>query len=188
VKRFRFPLQRVLRVREIEEEVALAGWRDAEGEARRARDATAAVRAEIASAEDELLAMRGGEALDLPTTLLSYRRIDDLGLALVRARERERVASAEAERRRVAWDTARSARRAIEKLGERRRETHVAQELRREELERDDLASARVRPAARRSDGPAGPARPSSRTAAAPDSCAGPILPKDAEARPSGNA
>jgi flagellar export protein FliJ len=171
---FRFPLSRVLRVRAIEHDLALAAWRAAEDAARRARDSVQEVRERIDAAECELLALREHGPLDPSATVIGCQRLDELGRALIQARELERRTHAEALRLRQAWSAARSERLAIEKLFERRREAHQAEERRREELERAELASSRARPTSRTDDPPlSGPA---------------PVLPKDDSSRLSGDA
>ena len=174
MRSFRFPLSRVLRVRAIEHDLALAAWREAEDAARRARDAVREIRERIAAAESELLALREHGTIDPSATVIGCQRLDDLGRALIGAREVERRTHAEALRLRHAWTAARSERLAIEKLFERRREAHQAEERRREELERAELASSR--------------ARPTSRTDGAPLSGSGPVLPKDDPSRARGDA
>jgi hypothetical protein len=96
VKRFRFPLARVLRVRELEHDIALAAWREGEEAARRARAASEGLRSSIAAVEAELLELREGGSLDPTAALFGYRRADELVRALAAAREVERRAQAEA--------------------------------------------------------------------------------------------
>jgi hypothetical protein len=174
MKPFRFPLSRVLRVRAIEHDLALAAWREAEDAARRARESVREVRERIGAAESELFALREHGPIDPSATVIGCQRLDELGRALIRAREVERRTHAEALRLRQAWSAARSERLAIEKLFERRREAHQAEERRREELERVELVSSRT--------------RPTSRTDDTPRSGSGPVLPKDDPSRRSGDA
>lgn len=170
-----FSLSRVLRVRGIEHDLALAAWREAEDAARRARAAAAGLRERIASAEGELLSLREQGSIDPAATVIACDRVDELVRALARAREAERRTDAEALRLREAWSAARAERLAIEKLLERRREAHAAEERRREELERVEIASSRSH-------------RPTSRTDGAPPFGSGPGLPKDDPARGPGDA
>ena len=144
MSRFRFALERVLRVRDVEHEIALVAWQAAEHTARTARTLVAIVRSQIDSTEGELLEHRSRPD-GLPAEALRYHaRLDELARKLGAARKRCDVAEAAAGRERARWEHARSELRGISKLEERRRASHALAEQRREGRTLEELASTRA--------------------------------------------
>jgi flagellar export protein FliJ len=168
--RFRFALERVLRVRHIEQDLARIAWSDAEREARAAREVVAGVAARIEAEQVALCVEQRAGRWNAGAMLLRFECLDRLRRSLVDAArvvsERETVA----ERARIEWNARRSDERGIEKLEHRRRAAHDLEALHSENAFIDEQASMR---AARQHSASA--ARPSDRATArtAPRSNAG---------------
>ena len=141
--RFRFRLQRLLRVQEILEEEACAVWRRAENLA-----ATAEEHARSRSTECE------GALADLASHLTGLRpvdvlwrqeQIDRMASLAARQRERARTLRHQADVARVPFDERRRERRALERLRERVERRHLETQRRHEAVRADETTLARAR-------------------------------------------
>jgi flagellar export protein FliJ len=148
VKRFRFRLERVQRVRVIEEEVARAALQAAEAQAREAAARVEGALADIEGARAELRALVGGGTVDPAAVLWRQSLIDGLRRRLEVARRHADQLERKAARERELWQHAAREREALERLAERRRADHLVAAERRANIELDEIAG--VRAAARR--------------------------------------
>jgi flagellar export protein FliJ len=140
VKRYRFPLASVLRIRRVEEDQAIAAL--AEAERRRAVAAEALARREAA-----LRAAREAEPTvsNLDGFLAARERQARSASALTDAEQHLAEARTAITARRAAVAAASAAVTALEHLDERRREEHQLEVLREETIEVDDLVTGRHR-------------------------------------------
>ncbi len=139
MKRYRFRLESVLRVRRVQEDVA-------RGELVRATAALTAAESTLRDGRDHLDRLSRGAAPRGPTAWEAQRRI-----VLTAAEEVEHldaavaVAAAERDARRAALAEARTRVRALERLDERRRAEHDLEAGRQAERVVDDLVTSRFR-------------------------------------------
>ena len=138
MKRYRFPLAQVLRVRRIEEEQAAAGLAAARFAAESAAGAQQARISELAGCE----AAPSGTAARFA---LWADRVTGAGGALTRATEAKLVADRTMAVRRAEWADAAMRVAALERLDERRRAAHRREALRDEIVAADDLVTSRRR-------------------------------------------
>jgi flagellar biosynthesis chaperone FliJ len=143
--RFRFRLERLARVRALEERVARAAWGAAERGARQAEAAADTARAALAGGREELRARLAREPLDPQGVLIGQSALVRLGRALARRREDWLTRRGQAERLAEAWRERRGRSEALELLRQREREAHAREALRREAAASDERALARFR-------------------------------------------
>jgi flagellar biosynthesis chaperone FliJ len=155
VPAFRFRLGRVLRVREIEEEVARARWieavRVAEGATREAEDLAANRQAR----QIELAGLLGSPSFDASMALAGYAALDRLAVGVRGARERARSLAVQAETQRTPWGGLRRARRSREPPREKKLVEHLLEDERTQAREIDAIASERASRAHRMTTRPA---------------------------------
>jgi flagellar FliJ protein len=141
VRRYRFRLESVLRVRRLQEDVARGAL----------TQATAAVTAAETRLADARAWLRALAAEPMPPDPVAWeaRRQIQLGAAdAIHARVIDvNEAVTERHSRRVALSEARTRVRALERLDERRRSEHALDNQRAEERTVDDLVTSRFRPA-----------------------------------------
>jgi flagellar export protein FliJ len=154
MQRFHFRLERLKRVREVEEQAARERFLAADRRARDAEDAADAARCELVAAEARHCAALAERKSDPARILLELAAIDGLRADAGRTLERARTARAEAERERQAWSERRRDVRGLERLAGRDLERWRAETARREAQELDEVAS--VRAAARERPGASG--------------------------------
>jgi flagellar FliJ protein len=136
VKKYRFRLEAVLRVRRIEEERAM-------GELLAANRALAAAEAELDRRLDHYRTVTGAEGMvSQEAYLVARARQDAAAAAVVAAGAARLAAEAEAERMRAIWAACATRVRALERLDERRRDEHAGEVLREEIIVLDEVASA----------------------------------------------
>ena len=117
--RFRFPLHRLLRVRELGEELARNELLAAESVAQEAARRLAAVRDDVRAALAHIARLQAAPEIDTELVLAAQRSIPALERR-VRTREEELAkARAAADVAREAWQAARVDKRALERLEER---------------------------------------------------------------------
>jgi len=152
-RRFDFRLQRVERVRAIEEQVARAERATAESQARAAEARRDEARSVLERSRTWLADFLLGRFA--PTdALVAQRALDGEQRRLQRTVEGARTARAQAERLAQAHKTARSAMRALEELRARALERHRAALERLDNAALDEIAAQRTRRAAgRREEG-----------------------------------
>jgi flagellar biosynthesis chaperone FliJ len=136
VKKYRFRLEAVLRVRRIEEERAM-------GELLLANRAMAEAEAELDRRLDHYRTVTGAQGMVSQEAYLVARSRQDAAAAGVVAAGAARLAAeAEAERKRAIWAGCATRVRALERLDERRRDEHAGEVLREEIIVLDEVASA----------------------------------------------
>jgi flagellar biosynthesis chaperone FliJ len=137
LKRFKFRLEPVLRVREVREHQARAAL----VAANRAVDAAGGVLTDRVRAYDG--APRATGAVPAARFTRDVERLERAAGAIFVARERLQDAVDEADGRRAEWSEARQEVRALERLEARAREAHAREVLRAEDRLVDDLVTAR---------------------------------------------
>jgi flagellar export protein FliJ len=137
LKRFRFRLEQVLRVRRLQEDIARGALMHASREARTAADAVNARVAEYTTAA------RPGGTQSYDTFNRMQSRLDNAAGAITIARAGYRQALDVVQDRRAEWAAARQRVAALERLEERRREEHAVEARRAEDRLVDDLVVAR---------------------------------------------
>lgn len=129
--KFQFKLKRLLRVREIGEELARAEVALARSEADNAREVLAAARVGLATAERELVHTR--EHNGARAALLAERMLPPLLRRIVSGRQRLQAAELAAEAALDVWQARRTDVRALEKLEERARAAFAESDRARED-------------------------------------------------------
>jgi flagellar export protein FliJ len=137
VKRYRFRLEQVLRVRRMQEEAA--------------RGHLLAATAEVAEQQEQLAARTDAyEKLLMPSDvlpcadfLLEQSRRAGFAAALLEQRHRVRSAQEQVDRARTAWSETAARVGALERLDARQRSEHQAESQKEDELTTDELVVAR---------------------------------------------
>jgi flagellar protein FliJ len=137
LKRFRFRLEQVLRIRRVQEDMARAALMHAHHEARAAADQ---VNARI---EEYAAAARPGGTQTYETFNLLQSRLDNAAGAIVVARTTYRQALDVVDERRTEWAAAQQRVAALERLEARRRDEYAIEVRRAEDRLVDDLVVAR---------------------------------------------
>lgn len=143
MKRYQFKLQRVKRVREVEEEIARAAFGSAELAAREAEMRAETRRADIARAIDDLRGLQGAPKLDPMTVITSLGLVDDARRAWFDAVEFARGLRVKAEELRVAWQARKRDVDGLERLDEHAHAAYFLEREREEAHAIDDNASQR---------------------------------------------
>jgi flagellar export protein FliJ len=146
--RFHFKLQRLLRVREVSEELARADVAVAERDAQSARASLAATRADLARAEQELTRLR--TEASPAAAVLAERTLPPLLRRIVAGRLRVQSAEKAADQARAAWQERRTDVRALEKLEERERAEFAGEERAREDRALQEIIERRAALAGRK--------------------------------------
>lgn len=129
--RFKFKLDRLLRVREVSEELARAELGSAELAAQRAREGLDGARADLLRAERELIELRTRDGA--LAALAAEKTLPALLQRIALRRQRVTSAEAAATAARNDWQARRTDVRALEKLEDRAREVFAVQERERED-------------------------------------------------------
>ena len=140
--RFRFKLERLKRVRAIEERAARAAWAEGERAAARAEEALEALRTEVRQARTALEQGRG-RALDPSRAELGRGAVDGMLRALVGRREAALSTRGQASRLGEAWRARKADHRALEELETRHRERFRRDRERAETQAMDEVALTR---------------------------------------------
>jgi len=143
VSRFTFRLERVLRIRRLEESAAKGEWASALHEFHAAEEAAACRRRELRAAEVDLARVLASGSIEPERVLRDQRALEGLRHALRCARGRAAELGRVAESRREAWSEFRRLRRSLEHLRERAQTRHRDELARQEAQELDDRALAR---------------------------------------------
>lgn len=147
---FRFRLARLMRVREIREELARSELLAAELALREAELALEGARGELRGAESELAHFQSLPAVVPGEIVAAQRTLPPLAQRIARRREQAATLAADSLRARHAWQAARIDVRVLEKLEERALTAHHAQErasedkLTQEFIDRNGAASGRA--------------------------------------------
>jgi flagellar export protein FliJ len=142
--KFRFRLERVQRVRALEERVARAAWSEAERAARLAEEALAAARAAVVEARARVAGSAAGPLAPLAAEA-ERRAVDGLLWDLARRKERALTARGQASRLADAWRARERDRRGLAELEQRQRASARLEDERRAARGMDDVALARRR-------------------------------------------
>lgn len=138
MKKYRFRLEVVLRVRRIEEERAM-------GELLLANRALADADAELERRLDHYREVAQPTGSLPHAEYLKVRSLQDVAAAgVVAAGAARLMAEAEADRKRDLWAAAATKVRALERLDERRRDEHAAEVLHQETIVLDEVATSRL--------------------------------------------
>jgi flagellar protein FliJ len=138
VKRYRFRLAAVLRVRRLQEDLAASRLRDANRHVVEAGRLVALRQTHY----DELPPASGG---NVELHLASRQRLDHAAAAIERAGEARRAARAEADEARDSWHSAATRVSTLEHLDGERRVEHAREVAREEEREVDQVVMGRAR-------------------------------------------
>lgn len=137
-------LDRVLRVREVEEDVARGAWAVAEAEASRARQRTLDLVAEHRAALEDLARRQSEGGISPGQALCAHRTIDLIAKEIVASKQRERRAAERAERARAPWENKRREKRGLELLVERARMARLEEARAAEAAGMDEVAIQRA--------------------------------------------
>ncbi len=140
---FRFPLERVLRVRALEEESARARWSEAEGAARGAESHVQLLRSELVKGRRQLGELRASGAVHANELLAAEHAIGSIERKLTAAHERALTLRFQAEEWREAWREKQVEHEALERLRDRQRTEHAEEENAAESQRLDEVASVR---------------------------------------------
>lgn len=144
MKRFRFELERLARVRRIQEEVERARWLEAEARARDAEGALERLDHLRGGVQRELADAQAAATLAVPELLCGQRELARLVELRRRGEERVRTLRFQAERQRAPWIERRREVGALERLEERRRRAWRAESEREQALALDEVALERA--------------------------------------------
>ncbi|MBL8858681.1 MAG: hypothetical protein JNL28_09265 [Planctomycetes bacterium] len=143
MKSYKFKLQRVKRVRAIEEEIARAAFAAAEFAARAAEARADERKADIARAIDDLRGLQAAPTLAPATVISSLGLVDDARRAWFDASEAARELRTKAEELRVAWQGRKRDVDGLDRLDEHARAAYFIERERDEARAIDDNASQR---------------------------------------------
>lgn len=143
MKRYAFGLQRVKRVRGVEEDLAKAEFSAAEASARTAEARADACKVAIDLAIDDLRGLQGSPQLSPATVIVALGLVDDARRAWFDAVELAQVARARAEELRRAWQARKRDLDGLERLDERARADWALEREREEARTIDDTAIQR---------------------------------------------
>lgn len=142
--RHQFRLQRVKRVRAVEEDIERARFGEAEGIARTAEEAAETARAFVASALDDLRGLQGSPKLEPASVLAALMLVDEARAKVRSAEQHARARRAEAETRRQAWVARVRDLDGLERIETRSRDAFHRDQERVESLAMDETASQRA--------------------------------------------
>jgi len=141
---FRFRLARVLRVRQIEEDVAKAAWSSAIATANEADRRVEATRLARQTSQTELSQALAGSKLTPAEVLTRHRTLDALSADLERRLQQARTLHFQAEQMRVPWEAKRNEVRGLERLHDKHKQEFQAGERLTESRLMDEVASMRA--------------------------------------------
>lgn len=143
MKKYEFRLQRVKRVRAVEEDMSRARFGAAESAAREAELRADERQAAIARAVDELRGLQGTPVLEPSSVIAALGLVDDARTLWKTALEEARALRNVAEEHRREWQARKRAIEGLERLDERSRVAHVLESERNEALANDEAAMQR---------------------------------------------
>lgn len=146
--RFRFPLERLARVRTIQERLAREGWQAAVAAVRAAEVELGIAHGAIYAARDALRRLGSTGMLDVGNVLIAQRELARLERDEVRVRERVVTLRERAERLRPLWQERRREVAGLDRLKEHARDAWTVEERRREARAMDgavEIRTARAR-------------------------------------------
>ncbi len=143
MKGFQFKLERLARVREVQEEIALAKWQTAERQAREAQERVDRAAQAIFTSTDELRLIQASSNIDPRQVLQAREAIEHMvnrRVALVRVAESLRV---EAQKVREPWQNLRTELEGLKRLEEKERAKFRIESEREEAKQIDEQAMDR---------------------------------------------
>ncbi len=143
MKRFHFRLARVLRAREIEEEIAREAWARSVARANAAAEDEEAARRALDGAHRELLELEQsapGRPLSPTAILVGHRALDRLRREIAEKAELALTARSQAATMETAWHDRSAQRKGLSELEARARDRHRKEARREEDAERDENA------------------------------------------------
>jgi flagellar export protein FliJ len=144
VTRFRFPLDRLARVRSIQERLAREAWQAAMADVRVAEAELDTAHAAVDAARDDLRRLGATGVVDVARVLIAQRELARLDRGVVRFRERVVTLRERADRLRPAWQERRRDVAGLERLEEHARDAWIVEERRREARAMDEVAEMRA--------------------------------------------
>lgn len=141
--RFQFKLRRLLRVREVGEELARAELAAAEHDRQIAQDALDTARSDLIGAEVELAQLRASGDLRADAALVAERTLPPLLRRIAHRRALAQQADRIADEARRVWQSARTDVRALEKLEDRARVGFAADDRAREDRASQEVVERR---------------------------------------------
>jgi flagellar export protein FliJ len=144
MKPFRFRLDRVLRVREVEEEIARAAWLTVESAAQAAEHRADALAEDRAAAFAALASDMAERSLPPAETLLRHASLDRLAGSVGAERERALTLRQQADQAREPWQDRRREVLGLSRLRDAAKSRHSATVLAEEIAEMDEVASTRA--------------------------------------------
>jgi flagellar export protein FliJ len=144
MSRFRFELERLERVRRIQEEVERARWLEAETRVRAAEAELARLDAGAAGVRRELAAAQARPRIDVAGALRAQAELERLAGLRRRLEERLRTLRFQAERLRAPWTERKREVSALERLEQRRRAAWRRERERLEARALDEVALERA--------------------------------------------
>jgi len=145
VKRFEFQLQRLARVRKVQEDLARAAWQAAEAVARELASRVEAAEAGILEAVEDLRILQSSPRLEAARLIQAQQAVQHLSARRETLVGRQRDAQAEADRLREPWQALRTELEGLRRLEEKARERHRLEAERLETAETDQVAMERAR-------------------------------------------
>lgn len=145
MRRFEFQLQRLARVRKVQEDLARAAWQAAEATARELARRVEAAEAGILEAVEDLRALQSSPRLEAAQLIQAQQAVQLLSVRREALVGRQRDAQAEADRLREPWQALRTELEGLRRLEEKARERHRLEAERLETAETDQVAMERAR-------------------------------------------
>ncbi len=139
-----FRLQRVKRVRAVEEELERARFGEAEKLARAGEESADVARARVSAAVDDLRGLQGSPQLAPASVMAALILVDEARLAQRNAEQRARDLRTEAEARRKAWVARVNDLEGLDRLEGHSRDAHQQEQERLATLAMDETASQRA--------------------------------------------
>lgn len=140
---FRFRFQRVLRVREIEEQVAFGRYAEAAGAARAAEERAKALSQARSAQQAELSRLLASGPIAPRSVIAAHLALDQAQARLLQAHERSKTLSYQAQQLRAPWEDLRRARRGLEALRTKQQVAYATEVERSEGELLDEIASER---------------------------------------------
>lgn len=137
-------LDRVLRVREVEEDVARGAWAMAQAAARSSREKVESLVREHVEAEQDLAQRQAAGAAGPAETICAHRVLEHIGSEIQRARRLQVDAERRAEEARQPWEQKRREKRGLELLVERNRARELEEARQAEAIAMDEVAIQRA--------------------------------------------
>lgn len=144
MKGFRYRLARVLRVREVQGEIARIAWQEAEASSQAARESAASMRRARAQAGLQLSSDLESGEIGAAAMIPGHRALDTMDRAAGRLERNARTLALQAEELRRPFEERRREVRGLERLRDKRLREHRQENLREESAELDEVATTRA--------------------------------------------